>query len=464
MSSLEYAAATIDSVMSKSRPLLRCLNWVGWIAAVALCLHSALRLFHLIDHYAVNLLFYDNFVYYFSLAHRWNYWQRFTAPVGPHREGLGLLLSSVIAPISHWNMRAEAFAIGVILLCAMLAGLWMKKRAFGFVAWYDLIIFSCFFLTPKQWEIWSNTINSSHGVLPLLLIMLWCLSWTIQRKSFRDGSILSVNFLAIFTGFGIFLGLLTSLAFAFRRNKLGLRVSLASLLMFFWRYKFEPANPGFRFLDPAILRLPYAIAVGLSHACNIVVSPWDQIVGYALLALLIAIAVFQFRGFRSGEPRSLIIFSLIGFTFLFSVSATVGRISIGDKFLTWSRYVPLLVPGFVGAYLSIGKMRSSPLRCLCTAIAVAIALRMSLVIAAGDRGSMEKYRTIKVNWINTYFSTGSLTKANHAGELGIYPEPLPDDFAAKIDYLRENRLNFFASKDPGEISPATRPTPPAPRP
>jgi len=420
------------------------LNFLGWVFSGAFTICLGTRLFRLIDQYSVNLLFWDNFNYYFLLADRWNYWQRFTAQLGPHREGFGLLLSSIIAPLTNWNMRAEAFCIGAILVIAMLLCLLVKRRAFNRLEWYDVIVISALFFNPRQWEIWGGTVNSSHDALPLAFVMLFCLSWTIARGVFRDVAILTINFLAIFTGFGFFLGIITPTVFALRRNWRAFAISLASLVLFFVNYKFDPAFGGFRFFDPNVLKFPFTMAVALSYACDVNSKPWDQIIGYFLLAFFLAAFAAQARGAARGKVRNIISTSLIGFTILFMLAAVEGRISLGPRCLDEGRYIPLLTPGFVGAYLSISSVPNQFLRLIFVILFAGLALRTSLFIDPIDLSAMIHRARDKQTWIANYQLTGSIDQANQASLKPIYPAPLPADLPAKVAYLRDHKLNFFS--------------------
>lgn len=422
------------------------LNFLGWVAASAFAIFLVVRLFSLIDQYAVNLLYWDNFNYYFTLAGHWNYWQRFTALNGPHREGFGLILSSIVAPLTHWNMRAEAFCIGGVLTFALFSCLWMKRRAFGRLDWYDLIILPALFLSPRQCEIWSNTINSSHGALPLLFTVLFCLSWTVERKHLRDGCVLAVNFLAVFTGFGFFLGIVTPSIFGLTRNWRAFLVSLATMVLFFVNYKFNPAISDFRVIHPHIVALPFTLAAGLAFVCGIAKTPWNLLFGSVVLGLLFFAFITRMRGAAKGDVPSIVTTSLIVFTTLFMLSTVEGRISLGANCLSVSRYIPLLTPGFVGIYLSLSRVHAGILRNIFVFTAIVLAIGMSARVSDADLRMMTKFRDSKEIWIAVYQQTGNLDTAHTASGIILYPSPLPADFEEKMEYLRQHRLNLFTPK------------------
>src|SRR5579884_316851 len=78
----------------------------------------AYRLMHLIDLYAVDLLFMDEWRYYEPMFRGGGWLAMFRQQNGPHREGLGLLVAAPLDALTGWNMRAESFAIAVIVLTA----------------------------------------------------------------------------------------------------------------------------------------------------------------------------------------------------------------------------------------------------------------------------------------------------------------------------------------------------------
>src|ERR1700737_5413096 len=101
----------------------------------------AARLFRLTSRYSVNIFFWDQWGFNnATLFQKHSLWQMFRWQYGPHRLGLGPLLSKLIEPYFHWNSRAESFvACSVVVLAAGFA-LWLKKRLFGEISIWDAAI------------------------------------------------------------------------------------------------------------------------------------------------------------------------------------------------------------------------------------------------------------------------------------------------------------------------------------
>src|SRR5215472_1227326 len=226
------------------------LPWmVVGLAAVAL----AGRLFLLVNRYAVNIFFSDQWEFNDATlfeSHSW--WQVFNWQHGPHRQGLGGVLAKLIEPHFQWDSRIESWVVAGIFVLAMLLALWLKWRIFGTVEYYDVVIPSLF-LTATQCEAIFGAANFAHGSLPLLLIVVYCLAWPIRATLPRLLPVVFLNFLLIFTGFGLLMGPITPVALLAsfcmspydRRRALlyaaAAAASLLSLTAFFLNYTWNPA-------------------------------------------------------------------------------------------------------------------------------------------------------------------------------------------------------------------------------
>src|SRR5205823_3741646 len=89
------------------------------------------RFFALINSYAVNLLYYDQWGFYGPLFRKQGIWALFSYQHGPHRQGLGAIVIKIVAGLTQWNSRADAFTVGAIIACAMLTAFYLKRRLFG---------------------------------------------------------------------------------------------------------------------------------------------------------------------------------------------------------------------------------------------------------------------------------------------------------------------------------------------
>jgi hypothetical protein len=178
------------------------------VVALAFIAYAA-RMFLLISHYAVNIFFSDQWDFNdATLFQHHSLWQIFTWQHGPHRQGLGGLFEKLVDPVFLWNSRTESFFVGGVIVIAAILALYLKYRLFGRLSLTDIVIPAILF-TPAQWETLFGTANFAHGPFPLLLLLLYCLSWTSPKRELRYPLMLIVNFMVIYTGFGVFVGVIT---------------------------------------------------------------------------------------------------------------------------------------------------------------------------------------------------------------------------------------------------------------
>ncbi len=168
------------------------------------------RWFYLIDRYSINILFWDQWDFYsaFFFDRQLSLWELFTWQHSPHRQGLGFILTKVINHLSGWNSRVECFAAGGIMVLTTLLFAALKRKLLGRWTRFDVILL-LIVLTPLQYEIFCGTPNLSHGSVPIFLMALYCLAWLPASRPWRYSGLLLVNFLMIYTGFGIFIGVIT---------------------------------------------------------------------------------------------------------------------------------------------------------------------------------------------------------------------------------------------------------------
>jgi hypothetical protein len=269
----------------------------------------ATRMFFLISQYAVNIFYSDQWEFNdATLFQKHSLWQMFSWQHGPHRQGLGALLEKLVDPLSGWNGRVESFVVGSVVVVAALCAILLKHRLYGRLVLSDIVIPAILF-TPAQWETLVLTPNFAHGPLPLLLVMLYFLAWTLPNANVKFPLVLLVNFFTVYTGFGLLLGLVTPVLLLLdhattdsqqRVSKaylwLAIAVSLLSLGSFFIGWKFnpdldcflpQPRSPGWYTVYVALMLANFFAVRGISTA--------PRIVGGVVLLVLVAVALTALR-------------------------------------------------------------------------------------------------------------------------------------------------------------------------
>jgi hypothetical protein len=415
----------------------------------------AVRLFRLTAHYAVNIFFWDQWDFNdASLFERGNLWEIFRFQHGPHRQGLGGVLAALVEPWFCWNSRTEAFVATAIVVIVGLSMLYLKYRLFGPITWTDLAIPILVF-TPAQWESAWNTVNFSHGTLPVLLIVAYCLAWTWRNERFKYGLITAISFVTLYTGFGLFLGLVTPvLLLAKFREKRGERsgtyllacaaISIVCLASFFVGYRNDDASGCESLLaaSPAeylqFLCLMFATPFGIRG-----LDPASTIAGGAVLAGVVASGAIGWkRILRGGSAIDYVLATLSTYSLLFCIAATLGRTCTGLVDAHASRYSDYKELAVLGLLFWVWTLPRPKWRTVLAAT-VPVLLIPSLFITAYDAETFQQLYRLKTGWRACYLAGRPIDVCDD--ENGpLYPLPERTHLQRKLDYLRAGRLNLFA--------------------
>jgi hypothetical protein len=454
-----------SSADTKATPRPRKTDPVVLAVILSFTLLLAWRMFSWTNQYAVDLMYQDHWDYYTPLFEHAGIFRLFTWQHGPHRQGVGMLLIAAFASLTNWNLRADAFTVAGAICVATLLALILKRRLFGSISWSDLLI-PAILLTMRQWESLVSVPNPSHSAVPLVLLVLYALAWTIASTRLRYTLVLTLNFLTLFTGFGFFLGLVTpallliefihlSRLHGRRRaapTAIALVISLLSFASFYIKYTFEPSAPNFRFPDPLFYLYPHMMALLFANGAGFVgTSLLPSIVGWTLMLAALFVLFIHTRALLFAdetEPRPtrqirIVIWILITFSLLFDAGMAVGRISFGVQMATVSRYVTLILPALLGLYFHLLTLRPAPWRTAILIGATAILAIFALHLRTREEISMLTYRNTKNRWREVYRQTDDIAIASRAVGTVIHPTPDKTHLKQKLDYLKQHHLSFF---------------------
>jgi hypothetical protein len=438
-----------------------------WLLVSIAFVFYAVRMFRLISRYAVNVFFSDQWDFNnATLFEKHSLWQMFDWQHGPHRQGVGALFERLVDPLFGWNSRTESFVVGGVIVTAAICALWLRRRLYGDLSVFDVAIPAILFI-PGQWATWFSVPNFAHGPFPLLLILLYCLSWTSRTLAIKYPLILFINFVTIYTGFGIFLGVVTPILLILdfwagapdtRLSKTyfacALLVALASLGSFFLGYIFLPGLPCFSFQPRSptsylgFVALMFANFFGIRH-----LTVASRVVGTMILAaVLVSLVTFVWRLLRHNGPkfaqedrdRALIIVGLSAYTLLFCVNTAYGRLCGGLGVALQPRYVIYLEPAVLGFYFFLLSLSQAAVRkFLLRGFFIA-------VVAASfyhDQGGMAFSKIIKQGWKTCYLQNEDIDKCNEVAGFPIYSfSPQQTELShlrEKLEYLKKTRLNLY---------------------
>jgi hypothetical protein len=429
------------------------------IAVSGALLVAAYRLVEAVSRYSVNLIFWDQWDFYTPLFNRSSLWQVFFWEHSPHREGIGLVLDKFVLDWTHWNSRAEAFFMVGALLAAAIVALSLKRKLFGSFSYSDIIIPSIF-LTLAQMEVLVGEENPSYSVFPELLIGLYCLAWMLQKPIARYATVLVLNFLLIYTGFGIFMGVVTiggllfELQRAFRSgpNPRGLTtgafvLAIASLASFFYHYRWDPSI-ACHFPDPHVWN--YAWFVGLMMAYFLGLRAVLPATLTGVILVTAASAILLWHGVRlwrrqGASPSNLIVVILLSFSLLFAANAAVGRTCFGmPEAAQFSRYMGLLVPAFLAIYFHLLTLQEGTVRTALLWLFVLAVIPGTVCMPNGY--SPQIVKDGKLAWKTCILQTGNIDYCDHATGFQVYPNPRRTQLLEKLQFLQKNRLNLYSEE------------------
>jgi len=463
-------AAPLEKLRSLGIPIL--------LAGVTIGL--ALRLLRIVDLYAVDLLFYDQIELYEAFLDDPSAWDLFRYQHGPHRQGLPFLGTWLLARLTDWNARADAFHVLAYVFVATGLALALRRRLFGPFAWTDVAI-PLLLLTPAQYGIFVHAPNASHCAGPLVLLLLMGHAFLIRDPRRRVAALVVLDFLAVHTGFAIFAGALVPILLglaAARDHRDASRGDAAfalggAILCIAWIGVFLVGYTGRNGLDavenaPHLARYPIFVASMFANVLGLKdPGPLPIAVG-ALVALAAAALVLcqlprlvalsdranalpakreDDESTAMATARAEVLCLLAAFSLLYCAATAVGRVQFGLSGAQSSRYVPLVAPAFLALVLSATQLERKTLRHLLGGLAVAALVQAGFPMHPLEEGFMQQLAQKKRSWVASYRETGSVEQASRVARLRIDPFRDPrrstdETFA----WLREQRLSFFADR------------------
>jgi hypothetical protein len=276
----------------------------------------------------------------------------------------------------------------------------------------------------------------------------------------RYGMVLLLNFLLIYTGFGLFMGVITLGVFALdcywclRRTisvplaapLAGILVAAVSLGSFFHGYTFQPAVDCFQFPRHNLVQYPWFVAVMFSTFAG-VPSPivLITILGVVILSFAIFVLGAQMWKLIGGQDRfrhiHLTITVLLAYSLLLSANTAVGRVCLGiPAGAQSSRYATLLIPAFLGMYFYLLTVEFARLRHILLALLIVIVIPGHVHISVGAQWFVNGKRA----WAACYKQMGDIGFCDSTTGFPVYPVPERTRLKQKLDYLKEHRLNLFS--------------------
>lgn len=431
------------------------------------CLAGVLNL---IRTYGVNLFYWDQWDLMAPLFTDAPPWQWFTLQHGPHRQGVGGLLTWAVGSATRFDGRAEGYLSAACMAVALALALAAKWRLCGGPRWIDLFL-PVLFLTPYHAHHFVNIPNNAHSATPLVLLFAMALLLTLPRGPWRDGAIACLGPACAYTGFALFAAPLAAAMLALEArharidgDRAGARraggLAVASGLAaatFFIGYVPDTANPTLRAAAPG----DYLLFVGELFGRQLRVGgPTGLIVlralGFVLFAAVTTATAWAILALlqdgaaadddRRRRRRVAEVIALLGtFMLMYAVGCAIGRTTVAGDGARNLRYFALLVPGLFALAIAAEHLPAKLLRHGALALLAALLAQGAAHAHFRDQRTAAYFRQLKLDWAAAYDRTGNIARATQESGVRLHPLLLQEReaFERRWGFLRHRRLNYF---------------------
>jgi len=407
----------------------------------------SIKLICFVKLHAVNLLFSDHWTYLKPLFDDSGAWERFNYQHGPHRQGLGFLISGWLMQISNWNTNLDSYFIGVVLCFSNILLLLLFRTLRGKFIWSDILC-PLLILSPIHYETILLAPNSSHSIIPLFLIIASCLGFIIKNQLYASMYLLLSGFLLVYTGFGLFAGLLLLSYLAAKALHKAIEkentffncriffLSLAPPFAYFWSYNMQFATYDFSLEPPASIQYVEFICFLWAGVFQIR-PPYAFRFGAILLLTLLVSTLFLFKEFyKTRDGKYLIPLYLIVSSLIYTIAVSTGRIQTGANFAQGSRYMSLPMLGIFGSYIFLNSISINWLKTSSSSILLIFSLN-DVFLDKTHTEVLEGFQSMKRQFLVAYSPDKSLAQVQT--DSGVL---IPGATEEQFYFLQKRGLHF----------------------
>ena len=451
---------TITTVVFVTIIMLLTLNWVVAIAK-----------------FQVNLPFLDQWDFSSPMFNEKGPIDFFLLKHGPHRQGIGYVVTSWIQHLSKWDTRVDSLWIASQLLIGVLLLLRLKYKISEKLSLGDLWI-PIAGLSLLQFENIILVGNGSHSVTPFLLLAITANVWICKDSIWRVPLVGLLILFTVFTGFGLFIAavwtgvlvkeVIVKLTECDWKNSIttiiGLMIAFLGWLWFFNDYTCDPASDGYSFPHhPYLDYLRFAINLYGARYGFIFPNVWSFRIGSFSLVVFVLLSVFfvyLFLGRRENRKSSIAIVFLFS-SLVFVLFSGIGRVHLGIYGGIASRYMIFALLAWVGIgfgrELINNRFFSVVIMATCWAVALLPfgSLKSSHAkewlgtagLSEGWVRDLYRFRMKRILWADYFMLTNDWRQAQAMSPEGAHPRPELSGFDRKILWLQEHKYSIFSGSN-----------------
>ena len=108
-----------------------------------------------------------------------------------------------------------------------------------------------------------------------------------------------------------------------------------------------------------------------------------------------------------------------------------------------SRFVTLIIPGFLGLYFHLLTLESGRLRQICLVVFLLLLLPGHLPLRLGDSHPATVFSRGKLAWKECFLRTENPDQCNQLTGFPVLSAMGPEVLQNRLDFLKRNRLNLY---------------------
>ncbi len=394
------------------------------------------RFFWFTRSFAGTLPYMDQLELYWPFIHNPSPLSLFLYQYGPHRQGMGYILTYAVAAVSQWNIPTEITLNALVQIGTCIALLALKRAVFH--RWHITDIFIPLVVFSYRYtESFTIVPNISLAVFPIFLTFLGIYVWFILTTPWKYALTAAIAVIVLFSGFGmltlpLFALLICVPLFRFPNSDIKYAHIITPLLIlisgtsaFFYNYQFDPAVSCQ--VNPLIDWPVYSSFIGTEVTSyfirpNSLLPLHGEYLGLTVwisLGILLGLSVNSYwqNNHRSYHGIHIV---LLGIPVLFAAASAFARTCLGVEAARAGRYAIFFIPGLISLYFLLLRFKGMLARGTLIAF-VSLFMLNEVVVSRGYTEVAKNHYQSMERWHTCYTQHSSIPYCNDVTQFSLIP-------------------------------------------